>query len=695
MADETLVTLAPSLLGYVALTTVEGLVEKLGVEGILGQYSKLRDNLKQYRPDGNHELQEAILQSYLQATLQVCIVHGEDLGISSQTCFLKELLPRFLAKAEIFSRRLANPTVTGIEIDESLLRKNHRDLPDEIKTKAEILGNRISATFFGEVPTSLGLLETPTKGLTDPEKWLKHVIEEYTELLTQLREKKLIFPESIDNPELNDLIGVKGLLMQAKNAQQREDIIRKRLLSRVETELTSNFGPMPVGFHRFYVDNWFNYFCGCFQYGLARHPELARKFQSKLLSNIEANTDNIIGTLEKFSGEFGERLKGIEGYLAWLHDQHELRFDEIRHLLLSMMPLLVTIDEPGLRQAIVYELEPQFEQVTSVVERTASETQGVVVAYGKKILATLDDRNITTPREIPVPTSFRIATVANQVHAHIKELYDRAPRHDLSGLATGFLDLDNLTSGLQRTDLVLVAAPPSVGKSGLCTNVALNAARLSNAKIAYFPIEMSKEHVVARMLSIEASIDAHRLRTGYLTGRELERLDAAVGSLSDARIFIDDTPGISINELGTKATLMAAEYDGLDLIVVDDVHLMGNSPAEMTQISRSLKVVARKLNVPVLISLQIRPAPEERNPPEPSISDLREYGRAEQIADLIVFLYREEYYYRTEENAGLAELIIAKNRYGTTSTVRLSFLAQFSRYENLFVGDETLDEDVF
>jgi replicative DNA helicase len=285
----------------------------------------------------------------------------------------------------------------------------------------------------------------------------------------------------------------------------------------------------------------------------------------------------------------------------------------------------------------------------------------------------------------------RIAPVADRVLARVKE-YAAGAGTGITGLSTGFRELDEMTSGLQRTDLVIVAGRPSMGKTALCLTLAQNAALHSKAVVAVFSLEMSKEQLVTRMLASEAHINAHRFRTGHLMTNEWERLAGAIGTLSEARIFIDDTPAISALEIRAKCRRLAAEQKQLDLIVVDYLQLMGGSKRtesrqqEVSQISRELKSLAKELDVPVVALSQLSRAPEARNPPKPLMSDLRESGSIEQDADVVAFIYREDYYKETEENKGLAELIVAKQRNGPTGTVRLAFLKEFTRFENYFGG---------
>ena len=197
-----------------------------------------------------------------------------------------------------------------------------------------------------------------------------------------------------------------------------------------------------------------------------------------------------------------------------------------------------------------------------------------------------------------------------------------------------------------------------------------------------------------RMLASEGRIDAHRFRTGHLMREEWGRLAGGIESLSQAKIFIDDTPGISVLEMRAKARRLAAEQKKLDLIVVDYLQLMGggtrrneNRQQEVSQISRELKSLAKELNVPVVALSQLSRAPEARNPPKPLMSDLRESGSIEQDADVVAFIYREDYYHETDENKGMAELLIAKQRNGPTGNIRLAFLKEFTRFENYYGGD--------
>ncbi|MEJ7846959.1 MAG: replicative DNA helicase [Pyrinomonadaceae bacterium] len=282
-----------------------------------------------------------------------------------------------------------------------------------------------------------------------------------------------------------------------------------------------------------------------------------------------------------------------------------------------------------------------------------------------------------------------VQPVAEKVLEKVQE-YAKRESHALTGLSTGFRDLDEMTSGLQPSDLIIVAARPSMGKTALCLTLAQNAAIAENAVVGVFSLEMSKEQLVMRMMSSEAKVDASRFRKGMLSREEWERLARAIGTLSDARIFIDDTPGITVLEMRAKCRRLAAEEKKLDLIVVDYLQLMSggmrneNRQQEVSKISRELKGLAKELQVPVVALSQLSRAPEARNPPRPMMSDLRESGSIEQDADVVAFIYREDYYKPDEENAGMAELIISKQRNGPTGTVKLAFLKEFTRFENFY-----------
>jgi replicative DNA helicase len=268
----------------------------------------------------------------------------------------------------------------------------------------------------------------------------------------------------------------------------------------------------------------------------------------------------------------------------------------------------------------------------------------------------------------------------------IDSLYHR--KETVTGVPTGFYEFDKLTSGLQRSDLVVVAARPSMGKSAFAATVAEYAALEKGIGAAFFSLEMSKEQVVMRMLCSQARVDASKVRTGMLASSDWPLLTRAAAKLSNAPYFIDDTPAISPLELRAKARRLKASHD-IGLIVVDYLQLMRasvkseNRQQEISEISRSLKALARELRVPVIAISQLSRAVESRTDHRPQLSDLRESGAIEQDADVVVLLMREEYYDAKPENIGMADVIIAKQRNGPTDTVKLRFSKQFVRFDNL------------
>ncbi|OGX06532.1 MAG: replicative DNA helicase [Omnitrophica WOR_2 bacterium GWA2_47_8] len=293
---------------------------------------------------------------------------------------------------------------------------------------------------------------------------------------------------------------------------------------------------------------------------------------------------------------------------------------------------------------------------------------------------------------------FEIADIDQRRQAiHIKELvknsietidrlYQR--KEHVTGLATGFYELDRMTSGFQNSDLIILAGRPSMGKSALAISMAEYAAIEMKKPVAVFSLEMSKEQLVQRMLCSQARVDAHKVRSGFLSPSDWPKLTAAAGKLSAAPIFIDDSPGISAIELRSKARRLKSNFD-VQLIILDYLQLMRSSyktdsrQQEISDISRSLKALARELNVPILGLSQLSRAVESRQDHRPQLSDLRESGAIEQDADLVMLLMREEYYMPTEENKGIAEVNIAKQRNGPVGTVKLVFVKEFMRFENL------------
>jgi replicative DNA helicase len=271
----------------------------------------------------------------------------------------------------------------------------------------------------------------------------------------------------------------------------------------------------------------------------------------------------------------------------------------------------------------------------------------------------------------------------------------QAHRGLVTGVATGFTELDEMTSGLQGGDLVIVAARPSMGKTSLVLNMAQHAGMRAERSmtVGFFSLEMSKEQLFMRLLTAEARIDAHRLRSGYLSTEDYGKLVHAMGSLEQARIFIDDTASIGVLEMRAKSRRLKAEH-GLDLLIVDYIQLMQgrgrfeNRQQELASISRSLKGLAKELGVPIVALSQLSRAPEARADHRPQLSDLRESGALEQDADVVMFIFRPGVYERdaTPETENVAEIIVAKQRNGPTGTIRLAFLKHYTRFENIAQG---------
>lgn len=282
-----------------------------------------------------------------------------------------------------------------------------------------------------------------------------------------------------------------------------------------------------------------------------------------------------------------------------------------------------------------------------------------------------------------------IKDILTPVMDQIESVYDN--ENSLLGVTSGFNDLDGMTSGFKASELIILAARPSMGKTAFCLNVAANCAFGSNTPVAIFSIEMSKESLVQRVLCAEAEIDASRLSTGNLHDNEWKKLTRAIGRLSEAPIFIDDTPALTVLELKAKARRLKAEF-GLGMIIIDYMQLMSGSKGkktesrmqEISEIARGLKAVARELEVPVMALSQLSRAVEQRPDKIPRLSDLRESGEIEQTADLVMFIHREDYYNNTgEEQTNMGKIIIAKQRNGPTGNIDLFFRKEITKFYNI------------
>jgi len=259
----------------------------------------------------------------------------------------------------------------------------------------------------------------------------------------------------------------------------------------------------------------------------------------------------------------------------------------------------------------------------------------------------------------------------------------------VTGIPTGFIDLDYKTAGMQPSDLVLIAARPSMGKTAFVLNIAQNVAFKEKKTVAIFSLEMSKEQLVNRLFSLESRVDSQKIRTGDLSDSDWERLIESAGVIGESNLIIDDTPGISISELRSKCRKYKLEHN-LSMIIIDYLQLMSGSgrgsesrQQEISEISRSLKAVARELQVPVLALSQLSRAVEQRPDHRPMLSDLRESGAIEQDADVVMFIYRDDYYDKDSEKKGIAEIIIAKQRNGPIGTVDLVWLPDYTKFANM------------
>lgn len=276
-----------------------------------------------------------------------------------------------------------------------------------------------------------------------------------------------------------------------------------------------------------------------------------------------------------------------------------------------------------------------------------------------------------------------INQVLTETLSMLEKLYEE--KSDVTGLTTGFRDLNKKINGLQRSDLLLIAARPAMGKTAFALNLVQNAALKGDASVAVFSLEMSKEQLVQRMVAAQSSVELKKIKTGTLAANDWPRITDGMAVLSGAKIHIDDTPGIKISELRSKCRKLKIEK-GLDLVLIDYLQLMegeGHNESrqqEIAKISRSLKILAKELDCPVVALSQLSRAPEQRADHRPMLSDLRESGSIEQDADIVMFLYRDEYYNPDTERKNIGEVIVAKNRHGETGTVELVWFGEIQKF---------------
>ncbi|WAM33220.1 replicative DNA helicase [Caldicellulosiruptor morganii] len=317
-----------------------------------------------------------------------------------------------------------------------------------------------------------------------------------------------------------------------------------------------------------------------------------------------------------------------------------------------------------------------------IIEKCKSQTERVedIVDFAEKtifnVIQNKNSKDFSHLKEILIET-----------YNKIEELYLK--RSHIIGIPTGFSEFDRMTAGLQPSDLILIAARPAMGKTSFALNIVQYAALRAGVPVAIFSLEMSKEQLVTRMICSEAMIDSHKLRTGNLEDEEWKKFAKALALLSNAPIYIDDTPAITVSEMRAKCRRLKLKEKGLGLVMVDYLQLMTargrfeSKQQEIAEISRSLKALARELNVPVLALSQLSRAPETRADHRPILSDLRESGAIEQDADIVAFLYRDEYYNPDTDKKHIAELIVAKHRNGPTGTIELLFLDKHTKFMDL------------
>ena len=307
------------------------------------------------------------------------------------------------------------------------------------------------------------------------------------------------------------------------------------------------------------------------------------------------------------------------------------------------------------------------------------EVEDILDSAEKRIFDVIQNRNqkgYTSIKDILVDSFTQLEQLYNQ-------------KQHITGIPTGFADLDYITAGLHPSDLVIVAARPAMGKSAFALNIATNAAVRANTPVAIFSLEMSKEQMTNRILCSEAMVDSNKVRTGKIEDDDWTKLAEASGTLSTSQIFIDDTPGISIMEIRAKCRKLKLEKN-IGLVVIDYIQLVQASnkknasrEQEISEISRSLKILAKEIGVPVIALSQLSRSVEQRPDHRPMLSDLRESGAIEQDADIVMFLYRDDYYNEDSEKKNIAELILAKHRAGSTGTVELAWLGSYTKFANL------------
>lgn len=352
----------------------------------------------------------------------------------------------------------------------------------------------------------------------------------------------------------------------------------------------------------------------------------------------------------------------------------------VKELMLSIPTAAHTRDyaEIVAQKAVLRRLIRASEEIANVCYAGKDSLEAILEDTEKSIFNIVQRRN--TGDYVPI----------RQIVLNAMERIEKASKTkgNVTGVATGFLDLDYKTAGMQPADLILVAARPSMGKTALVLNIAQYVAFKSDLPLAVFSLEMSREQLVNRLFSLESRVDSQHIRTGNLSDREWEDLIDGAGIVGRSKLIIDDTPGISVPELRSKCRKFKLEHD-IQMVIIDYLQLMSGSgrtdsrQQEVSEISRALKALARELSVPVIALSQLSRAVEQRPDHRPMLSDLRESGAIEQDADVVMFIYRDDYYNKDSEKKGIAEIIIAKQRNGPIGTVELAWLPDYTKFANI------------
>lgn len=432
--------------------------------------------------------------------------------------------------------------------------------------------------------------------------------------------------------------------------------------------------------------------------------------------NLEAE-QMLLGALMDASGNFAEAL-AIVSADDFYREGHRLIFRAMQDLFHAgepIEPITVieqltksgTLDNAGGKEAILDIVETAYIAASyrtygEIVHNAA--TQRRLLLVSQEIEAIVAGREGETDDMVQraedlvyglsqEATRGDFVSAQDLVHAGVERLVAASERGvEITGLATGFIDLDKMTGGLRPANLVVVAARPSMGKTALALGMAANAALDDGKTVAIFSIEMSADEIVGRMLSATAMVDGSRLRTGRLSQDDWPRIGQAADRLAKSKLFIDDSEGVTVAEMRTKARRLKSRF-GLDLVIVDYIQLMEGAPGrgrrdenrvqEISAISRALKLMARDLDVPLICVSQLNRSPDARTDKHPLLSDLRESGAIEQDADIVLMLYRDEYYNKDSEEKGITDLDIAKHRNGPTGRVKLTFMDRYAKFGNL------------